>query len=300
MIVLLAQQSAQAATEIQYTLPGPYLGPSSPGYDFEHTLSDGTPLPDGYEVQIGIFEGSFVPSAANVSEWADHWRSLSKAKYNAPYGIYTAYSSQEHPANFPAHQRFYVFGHQQIGPNHAEVFLATDPNWLIPKGAPLPVPTTADTVIASTFIVGSIDDGLSMQTAAVKTNAPPPHFFTEWALEYFGNAERNDPLIGGESADPDGDGLSNALEYLAGSHPKRPNANPLRITQQSGDDLGLRYQLSGSARATWKLQYSENLVDWVDAEVQPVVNDTFEEIELNLTPIASEGFWRMHVVAVEP
>lgn len=43
-------------------------------FNFDNNeLSSGAPLPGGYEFQIGVFEGSFVPTPSNSQDWPIHW-----------------------------------------------------------------------------------------------------------------------------------------------------------------------------------------------------------------------------------
>jgi hypothetical protein len=42
---------------------------------------------------------------------------------------------------------------------------------------------------------------------------------TEWRSIYFTAAQLADPAISGDAADPDGDGMNNGQEYLAGTNP---------------------------------------------------------------------------------
>ena len=45
-----------------------------------------------------------------------------------------------------------------------------------------------------------------------------------WRQAYFNPAEREDPALISDSVDPDGDGLSNLAEYVAGLNPRSPDA----------------------------------------------------------------------------
>ncbi|MFO1492542.1 MAG: CotH kinase family protein, partial [Kiritimatiellia bacterium] len=48
-----------------------------------------------------------------------------------------------------------------------------------------------------------------------------------WDNDYFSQIERDNPLISGPDADPDGDGRSNLQEYVFGSHPRLVDATPV-------------------------------------------------------------------------
>lgn len=48
--------------------------------------------------------------------------------------------------------------------------------------------------------------------------------YNSWNLSKFTQTELTDPLVSGDNADPDKDGLNNALEYALGRNPKTPDA----------------------------------------------------------------------------
>ena len=47
----------------------------------------------------------------------------------------------------------------------------------------------------------------------------------QWRLEMFSSAQLAEPSISGERGDPDGDGLSNLIEYAFNTHPWLPDAD---------------------------------------------------------------------------
>ncbi|HOX02647.1 MAG TPA: lamin tail domain-containing protein [Candidatus Paceibacterota bacterium] len=50
--------------------------------------------------------------------------------------------------------------------------------------------------------------------------APDRLALAEWKSAFFTGEEIGDPAVAGDDADPDGDGAANALEYVAGTHPR--------------------------------------------------------------------------------
>ena len=65
----------------------------------------------------------------------------------------------------------------------------------------------------------------------------------KWSAEYFSRAERNDPLVSGPHADPDGDGRPNLIERALGSHPKGADSSvgtPSAATMGGRLTLGYR------------------------------------------------------------
>lgn len=67
---------------------------------------------------------------------------------------------------------------------------------------------------------------LTAQSNAVLTITASPSPYAIWKAEHFGT-NASDPTIAGDSADPDGDGIPNILEYAFGSDPNVPDPNPV-------------------------------------------------------------------------
>lgn len=89
-----------------------------------------------------------------------------------------------------------------------------------------------------------------------------------WRAERFTAAERTNPAIAGTTADPDGDGLVNILEYAFALDPKESSAGQLPQPITTGETFS--YQFTPSAEIsdiTYGAEWSENLSDW-----QPVTN----------------------------
>jgi hypothetical protein len=56
------------------------------------------------------------------------------------------------------------------------------------------------------------------------TNTTPPSAYDLWKTTHFGT-NANNPAVAGDTADPDNDGIANALEYAIGSDPNLPDSN---------------------------------------------------------------------------
>ncbi len=95
--------------------------------------------------------------------------------------------------------------------------------------------------------------------------APDPQFaqaYRGWDNFHFTSAERDDPLISGPDADPDGDGRENLFEYAFGGDPRVADHSGVRFTWAEGcaavsfsrpaNAIDLDYELlAGSDLAHW-------------------------------------------------
>ncbi len=86
-----------------------------------------------------------------------------------------------------------------------------------------------------------------------------------WKQTTFTAAEQANPAISGWTADPDQDGISNALEFAFGTDPKTPNApSPLVPEFTSGSSGGIKVTVDRNecSRAFINVEYSTDLVTW--------------------------------------
>jgi hypothetical protein len=103
---------------------------------------------------------------------------------------------------------------------------------------------------------------LNLQSSAILTIVEDA--YEAWALEHFGT-NANNPSISGDSADPDGDGIDNLLEYGTASDPN--------VAAQSGTvpdiidngNIQLTFHRNASATdLTYVIKYSDSLANWND------------------------------------
>ena len=91
-----------------------------------------------------------------------------------------------------------------------------------------------------------------------------------WLQQNFNAAQLADPQISGDSADPDGDGISNEDEYRFQTRPLDASSSPSLTSniQQSGDGRAVTLEFASSfplrsELATLRVESSFDLMDWV-------------------------------------
>jgi hypothetical protein len=101
----------------------------------------------------------------------------------------------------------------------------------------------------------------------VYTNASTWTSLQAWRQAYFGTIA--DSGAAADTADPDGDGLPNLLEYALGSNPLVPNTNALIVVgQDTGGNLTFNF-FRAQPDVTYIIQGSTNLQSWVDLNTNP-------------------------------
>ena len=120
--------------------------------------------------------------------------------------------------------------------------------------------------------------------------------FGAWADSFEGLTDKT------PGGDPDGDGISNLLEYVIGGDPRVSSTGFLPKQAIVGTNLVLSYQRSDASEAdtTQTGQWSTNLVDWTNiAPVQVNENDTApDDMTISIPRSNAAGgklFGRLHV-----
>jgi hypothetical protein len=138
-----------------------------------------------------------------------------------------------------------------------------------PGSATFTSPTAVDTALTLP-VSGLYTLRLSANDSQITTYDDTTIDYTALPIETWRNAQfgasASDPLLSGDLADPDQDGLSNLVEYALNSDPWTyvPGHQPTPRTE--GDALKLTYRLNSAATdITVVLQSSPDLTNWLPA-----------------------------------
>jgi hypothetical protein len=160
---------------------------------------------------------------------------------------------------------------------------------------------------STTIFVTPLADGVAEGTESVNLTATPstqyelgtPSSATvvvedlpidAWRLENFGS-EANNPSIGGDLSDPDGDGVSNILEWAQGTSPVVAGATRPELGLEPGF-LTLRYRRSDAAvDLTFAVYETEDLRSWALASSteETLSDDGFVRVVKARVPLGTEG-----------
>lgn len=121
--------------------------------------------------------------------------------------------------------------------------------------------------------------------------------FGSYQQKHFTPAERNNPALSAMSADADGDGLPNLLEYAFGTDPRNGDSNAVKPTSApQGGHLTFTYvRRTDAADLAYVVEMSDNLINWdsqpgMVEEVSVVPLDANRErvIVREITPMSSK------------
>ena len=123
----------------------------------------------------------------------------------------------------------------------------------------------------------SADDG-EIRTFRDTTLTVSPQTVEAWRQSFF-NADADNPLIAGDTADPDGDALPNLVEYALGLNPLTADADPLTATAAEVEgQIFLRLALARNPAVTGVVTSIETTTDpslagsWSTRGLTPEVN----------------------------
>lgn len=264
--------------------------------------SSGSAMNQDFRFELGVFTGSFVPTAQNKADWAVNWNPIERAIYNSSTKRYvSAHTPDSNAAPFTINKPVYVWGFSGDAVA-GEWILFRASTWLFPDANP-PVPPPANTyewfadALSVTAIAGSIERSGSpflMRSESVTGVVPPTTTWSQWRAEKLAGTQ-----LDGPGDDPDGDGVPNVLEFGFGLNPLQHGAlpaMPLTLERVNGHDfMQIRIPRRKDHAAIYSVQVSSNLVTWNEggAHVEIIADDAAAWIVRDKTPYSSARFMRL-------
>lgn len=117
------------------------------------------------------------------------------------------------------------------------------------------------------FYVVSASNANGISAYSAEISAVPVQTFAQWQSSAFPG--QSDPLIIGPSADPDGDGYSNLLEYFLATNPASSSDSPNAVTTTLDDsgNIILTFRMSKNlSGVSYFIQQSSDLATWTATE----------------------------------
>jgi hypothetical protein len=231
--------------------------------------SSGTAMDGNFRFEVGVFSGSFIPTASNKADWAANWNGHRRASYvTATQRFAGSFVASDNTAPFSIGANAYIWGFRG-GPASGEWILFRAPSWTWPDANSFPPSFVSWEAAGATPVLGQINASGSpflLKSAAVSNAMPPSTSYSQWQAEQLTGEPLSAP-----NDDPDKDGVCNLLEFVFGTPPKTagaPVATP--ITLASGFlQISIPRRLDHTAVLT--VEVSGNLADWFSGAAHTVV-----------------------------
>ncbi|MEM7386533.1 MAG: hypothetical protein AAF514_16455 [Verrucomicrobiota bacterium] len=137
---------------------------------------------------------------------------------------------------------------------------------------------------------------ISLNLTPAKETKPTNRTYAAWSADQF-EGETENPSDLARKADPDGDGLSNILEYALDSDPLFADAEALPDMTQTNETLSLTFlQDTAKTDIRYVVEFSTDLVSWSRIPSEVIrEKDSYEERRATLKTSRQKGFVRLAI-----
>jgi len=149
--------------------------------------------------------------------------------------------------------------------------------------------------------VVSASNSFGASLASASVSATPRGPVSTWIRGFFPGVE-NDAVLA-STADPDGDGVPNLLEYFVGADPSAADARPaLRIESEPAGPRVLRFDRAKAASGVaYRIEASTDLSAWSETDLAAVVEAEDAllwrmRVDLGVGKAVDRAFWRLRVL----
>lgn len=155
---------------------------------------------------------------------------------------------------------------------------------------PVSAGDAADYTVVVTNAGGSVTSNPATLTVVTTS-------YATWRAANFTVGEAADDLISGPSADPDGDGLKNLVEYALGTAPKTANTSGQPTVTVAANEWVFTYtRPADRPDLTYTVQSSTNLSSWSTVSKTRTATGTVETWEARVTITSGQNaFFRLQV-----
>ena len=182
--------------------------------------SAGVPMDAGFRFELGVFQGAFVPTVANLTQWSANWKAAQRTGYNTERSRFAdSFALADNAAPFTVGKAAFVWGFRCDAQASEWILFRANP-WNWPSAASFPPAFFQWNAKDAVAVIGAIHPSGSpflMKSAPVAGVSPPVTTWAQWRAENLSGVVEN-----GAGQDPDRDGTSNLLEFVFGTNPMKP------------------------------------------------------------------------------
>ncbi len=236
--------------------------------------------------ELGVFTGSFVPTAGNTADWQANWNKADESAYDPAIARFASvHNAVGNAAPFTVGKPAYIWGR-----SGSQWILFRAPTWTWPDASfpsPSLTPWSANAATVTT-VVGTINPSGSpflMRTAAAGNT---PLTWVQWQAGLLAGVAQNGLLD-----DPDKDGVSNMFEFAFGGLPTVPGPEPALPTSlrtvEGLSYLSIRIPRPVDRAVQVGVQVSSDLVTWQEGNdfTEMVENNANDFVVRDRTPLAT-------------